>query len=52
MHLCGTGVPDCSEEDLSVARALNLSWTPVLKTNDDGTQTVINSKEVDINPNL
>ncbi|XP_017293670.1 probable leucine--tRNA ligase, mitochondrial [Kryptolebias marmoratus] len=39
------GVPDCSEEELSVARALNLSWTPVLKTSDDGDQTLINSKE-------
>lgn len=46
IHLCVTGIPDCNEEALSVARALNLSWTPVLKTNDDETQTVINSEEV------
>uniref|UniRef100_A0A1A8I9E3 leucine--tRNA ligase n=5 Tax=Nothobranchius kuhntae TaxID=321403 RepID=A0A1A8I9E3_NOTKU len=39
------GVPDCSEEDQSLARALNLSWTTVLKTQGDGTQTLINSKE-------
>ncbi|XP_047455349.1 probable leucine--tRNA ligase, mitochondrial [Mugil cephalus] len=39
------GVPDCSEEDLSVARALNLSWSTVLKTLEDGTQTLINSGE-------
>uniref|UniRef100_A0A669ELA8 leucine--tRNA ligase n=1 Tax=Oreochromis niloticus TaxID=8128 RepID=A0A669ELA8_ORENI len=39
------GVPDCNEEDLSVARALNLSWTSVLKTHEDGTQTLINSEE-------
>ncbi|KAM9353234.1 leucine--tRNA ligase, mitochondrial [Symphorus nematophorus] len=39
------GIPDCSEEDLSVARALNLSWTTVLKSDDDGTQTLINSDE-------
>ncbi|KAM9724515.1 leucine--tRNA ligase, mitochondrial [Menidia menidia] len=39
------GVPDCSEDDLSVARALNLSWTTVLQTQEDGTQTLINSEE-------
>ncbi|XP_026040281.1 leucine--tRNA ligase, mitochondrial isoform X2 [Astatotilapia calliptera] len=39
------GVPDCNEEDLSVARALNLSWASVLKTREDGTQTLINSEE-------
>ncbi|XP_008292364.1 probable leucine--tRNA ligase, mitochondrial [Stegastes partitus] len=39
------GVPDCSEEDLSVATALNLRWTTVLETHEDGTQTLINSKE-------
>ncbi|XP_072250690.1 leucine--tRNA ligase, mitochondrial [Leuresthes tenuis] len=39
------GVPDCSEEDQTVARALNLSWTTVLKTHEDGTQTLINSEE-------
>lgn len=45
-HLCLTGIPDCSEEDLSVARALSLEWTTVLETQDDGTQTLINSEEV------
>ncbi|XP_029958596.1 leucine--tRNA ligase, mitochondrial [Salarias fasciatus] len=39
------GVPDCSEDDLSVASALNLRWTTVLQTDDDGTQTLINSAE-------
>ncbi|XP_026149883.1 leucine--tRNA ligase, mitochondrial [Mastacembelus armatus] len=39
------GSPDCSEEDLSVARALNLSWTTVLNSHEDGTQTLINSEE-------
>uniref|UniRef100_A0A8C5GGM6 leucine--tRNA ligase n=1 Tax=Gouania willdenowi TaxID=441366 RepID=A0A8C5GGM6_GOUWI len=39
------GVPDSSEEDLSVAQALNLSWTTVLKSNSDGTQTLVNSAE-------
>uniref|UniRef100_A0A4W6CJ94 leucine--tRNA ligase n=1 Tax=Lates calcarifer TaxID=8187 RepID=A0A4W6CJ94_LATCA len=39
------GVPDSSEEDLSVARALNLQWTTVLKSNQDEAQTLINSDE-------
>lgn len=39
------GIPDCSEEDLSVARALNLRWTTVLKSDKDGTQTLMNSDE-------
>ncbi|XP_076016960.1 leucine--tRNA ligase, mitochondrial [Genypterus blacodes] len=39
------GVPDCSEEDLSVASALGLSWTSVLQEQEDGTQTLINSEE-------
>lgn len=46
LHPCLSGVPDCSEEDLSVARALNLRWTTVLNNHEDGTQTLINSKEV------
>ncbi len=46
LHLCLTGIPDCSEEDLSVARALNLRWTTVLKSDEDGTQTLMNSGEV------
>lgn len=44
--LCLTGIPDCSEEDLSVGRALNLKWRTVLKSDEDGTQTLINSEEV------
>ncbi|XP_041649043.1 probable leucine--tRNA ligase, mitochondrial [Cheilinus undulatus] len=39
------GIPDCSEEDLSVAKTLNLTWTTVLKSDEDGTQTLINSDE-------
>ncbi|XP_047217646.1 probable leucine--tRNA ligase, mitochondrial [Girardinichthys multiradiatus] len=39
------GIPDGSEDDLSVARALNLGWTTVLKTLKNGTQTLINSQE-------
>ncbi|XP_041798180.1 probable leucine--tRNA ligase, mitochondrial [Chelmon rostratus] len=39
------GIPDCSEEDLSVARALNLRWTTVLKSDEEETQTLINSDE-------
>lgn len=44
LHL--TGIPDCSEEDLSVSKALNLRWTTVLKGGEDETQTLINSDEV------
>ncbi|KAM8869548.1 leucine--tRNA ligase, mitochondrial [Spinachia spinachia] len=39
------GVPDCSEEDLSLATALNLRCTTVLTSDDDGKQTLINSGE-------
>lgn len=46
LHLCLPGIPDCSEEDLSVARALNLTWTTVLKSDVDEAQTLINSDEV------
>lgn len=46
LQLCLTGVPDCSEEDLSIARALKLSWTTVLKEDENGTQTLINSDQV------
>lgn len=46
LRLCPTGVPDCSEEDLSVATALNLSWTTVLQEDGKGIQTLINSDEV------
>lgn len=46
LHLCLPGIPDCSEEDLSMARALNLKWTTVIKSHEDGTQTLINSDKV------
>ncbi|XP_028983853.1 probable leucine--tRNA ligase, mitochondrial isoform X2 [Betta splendens] len=39
------GIPDTSEEDLSVAKALNLNWTTVLNSHEDGSQTLINSKQ-------
>ncbi|XP_061531144.1 probable leucine--tRNA ligase, mitochondrial isoform X1 [Phycodurus eques] len=39
------GTPDCSEEHWSVAKTLNLTWTNVLKSHEDGTQIVINSDE-------
>lgn len=43
---CITGIPDCSKADLAIARSLNLSWTTVLKEDDDGMETLINSAEV------
>lgn len=46
LHLLLTGVPDCREEDLSLARALNLRCTTVLTSDEDGKQTLINSDEV------
>ncbi|XP_043117226.1 probable leucine--tRNA ligase, mitochondrial [Puntigrus tetrazona] len=39
------GIPESSEEDAELARSLGLSWTSVLKTEEDGTQTLINSAE-------
>ncbi|XP_030640342.1 leucine--tRNA ligase, mitochondrial [Chanos chanos] len=39
------GIPDCSEEDSNVAKALGLSWNTVLKSQDDGTHTLLNSGE-------
>ncbi|TNN02374.1 hypothetical protein fugu_009861 [Takifugu bimaculatus] len=39
------GIPDCSEEDLSIARSLNLSWNTALKEDDNGIQMLINSAE-------
>ncbi|XP_072317050.1 leucine--tRNA ligase, mitochondrial [Eucyclogobius newberryi] len=39
------GVPDSSDEDLCLARDLNLKWSTVLQNNPDGTQTLINSAE-------
>ncbi|CAB1334154.1 unnamed protein product [Coregonus sp. 'balchen'] len=41
----GRGIPDSSVEDASVARALGLSWSPVLKSQEDGTHTLLNSAE-------
>lgn len=46
VKLCVTGVPECSDEALSVARALNLKWTSVLEDDENGTQRLINSDEV------
>lgn len=46
VKLCVTGVPECHDEDLSVARALNLRWTSVLEDDKNGTQRLINSDEV------
>ncbi|KAK7887233.1 hypothetical protein WMY93_026854 [Mugilogobius chulae] len=39
------GVPDSREEDLCLARVLNLKWSTVLKNSQDGAQTLINSAE-------
>ncbi|XP_049903031.1 probable leucine--tRNA ligase, mitochondrial [Epinephelus moara] len=39
------GIPDSSEDHLSVATALNLRWETVLKSDEDGKQTLINSDE-------
>lgn len=44
--VCVTGVPDCSDQDLSVARALNLNWTSVLEDDENGMQMLKNSDEV------
>uniref|UniRef100_A0AAZ3Q3M9 leucine--tRNA ligase n=1 Tax=Oncorhynchus tshawytscha TaxID=74940 RepID=A0AAZ3Q3M9_ONCTS len=41
----GRGIPDSRVEDASVARALGLSWSPVLKSQEDGGHTLINSAE-------
>uniref|UniRef100_A0A672ZKL0 leucine--tRNA ligase n=1 Tax=Sphaeramia orbicularis TaxID=375764 RepID=A0A672ZKL0_9TELE len=40
-----THLPVIDEEDLSVAKALNLKWITVLKSHEDGTETLINSDE-------
>uniref|UniRef100_A0A8C8MG51 leucine--tRNA ligase n=1 Tax=Oncorhynchus tshawytscha TaxID=74940 RepID=A0A8C8MG51_ONCTS len=40
------GIADRSVEDASVARALGLSWSPVLKSQEDGGHTLLNSAEV------
>uniref|UniRef100_A0A672L8N4 leucine--tRNA ligase n=1 Tax=Sinocyclocheilus grahami TaxID=75366 RepID=A0A672L8N4_SINGR len=39
------GIPDSSEEEAELAQSLGLSWISVLKTEQDGTQTLINSDE-------
>lgn len=39
------GVPDCSDQDLSLARALNLNWASVLEDDENGTQRLKNSDE-------
>ncbi|XP_052474914.1 probable leucine--tRNA ligase, mitochondrial [Carassius gibelio] len=39
------GIPESSEEDAELAQSLGLSWTSVLKTEEDGTQTLVNSDE-------
>uniref|UniRef100_A0A671S9G2 leucine--tRNA ligase n=1 Tax=Sinocyclocheilus anshuiensis TaxID=1608454 RepID=A0A671S9G2_9TELE len=39
------GIPESNEEDAELARSLGLSWNSVLKTEEDGTQTLINSDE-------
>ncbi|XP_029599375.1 leucine--tRNA ligase, mitochondrial [Salmo trutta] len=39
------GIPDSRVEDASVARALGLSWSPVLKGQEDGGHTLLNSAE-------
>ncbi|XP_072536192.1 leucine--tRNA ligase, mitochondrial [Salminus brasiliensis] len=39
------GIPDSSEEDVCVARELGVSWETVLKSEEDGTHTLINSAE-------
>ncbi|KAF4103637.1 hypothetical protein G5714_016520 [Onychostoma macrolepis] len=39
------GIPESREEDTELAQSLGLSWNSVLKTEDDGTQTLINSDE-------
>ncbi|KAI4873985.1 hypothetical protein NFI96_032066, partial [Prochilodus magdalenae] len=39
------GIPDSSEEDAHVARELGVGWVSVLKSEEDGTCTLINSAE-------
>uniref|UniRef100_A0A8B9HHR9 leucine--tRNA ligase n=1 Tax=Astyanax mexicanus TaxID=7994 RepID=A0A8B9HHR9_ASTMX len=45
VSVCETGIPDSSEEDVCVARELGVSWDTVLKSEEDGTHTIINSAE-------
>lgn len=42
----GAGIPDSSEEDACVAQELGVSWESVLKNEEDGSHTLINSAEV------
>lgn len=42
----GTGIPDSSEEDACVAQELGVSWESVVKSEEDGSYTLINSSEV------
>ncbi|XP_057195857.1 probable leucine--tRNA ligase, mitochondrial [Triplophysa rosa] len=39
------GIPDSNEEDAKLAQSLGLSWNSVLKTQKDGSVTLINSAE-------
>ncbi|XP_058244122.1 probable leucine--tRNA ligase, mitochondrial [Hemibagrus wyckioides] len=39
------GIPDSSEEDVCVAQELGVRWESVVKTEGDGSQTLINSVE-------
>ncbi|TTA40561.1 putative leucine--tRNA ligase, mitochondrial [Bagarius yarrelli] len=39
------GIPDSSEEDVCVAQELSMSWESVVKSEEDGSQTLINSAE-------
>lgn len=41
-----TGIPDSSEEDACVAKEVGVSWGSVVKTEEDGNHTLINSAEV------
>ncbi|XP_060778299.1 probable leucine--tRNA ligase, mitochondrial [Neoarius graeffei] len=39
------GIPDSSEEDARVAQELGVSWESVMKSEEDGSHTLINSAE-------
>ncbi|XP_055065892.2 leucine--tRNA ligase, mitochondrial [Misgurnus anguillicaudatus] len=39
------GIPDSSKEDAELAQSLGVSWSSVLKTDEDESQTLINSAE-------
>lgn len=41
-----TGIPDSNEEDAKLAQSLGLSWNSVLKTQEDGSEILMNSAEV------